>query len=384
MKSLGVLTTIEANHGSNIFNYSLNKMLKTVLPEYDVQFLRYQPWGRFWYEKLRAIKPNGRIPFFNYHRYQRLTRHDYQYLNIVPLPFRPYNRLVKSMVEKKYDALISAKVVWDLSDIQYIQKFPNLFWLPSDIPGTKIAYAVSGHRTNIQIFRKFKDEIRLLLNNYSLIGVRDSLTMNMVNEAKIDQHIKIFKVPDPAFFFESSQLNKKINLIEKYGIAPDRPVLGLLLYGKPFLSGPVCEYYRSKGYQLINFNMYNPYVDINLGHKTDPFEWADFFKLMDFCITDRFHCSVFCIKNNVPFVAVEPYKPRSLLNSKIYDLLHDFDLTDCYWDIYADDFKIGRFLDHCEEMESVWKKSFQDNVNKKIDEAKARKEMVIELIKCML
>jgi hypothetical protein len=205
----------------------------------------------------------------------------------------------------------------------------------------------------------------------------------MIDTIGINPHVKVLKVPDPAFMFKIDPADAS-QILKKYGISNDRPLMGLLLYGKPEFSRSIYQHYRSKGYQVINFNMFNPYVDINLGHKVDTFDWAALFQHLNFCITDRFHCSVFCIKTNVPFVSVEPYEPKRPAQSKILDLLKDFDLTDCYQNTYHHNFNLKYFLALCEEIESDWEKTFQDNVKQKLGETITKHVVFLDLIRAIL
>ena len=379
MKSIGVLTSINANHGSSMFNYGLNTILKSALPSYQTRFLKYRPWNRMWYEPFRALKLNTKIPFYNLRRYLRLMKFDDEHLDVDPLPLGSYPKMMSKLIEKKYDALVAGKDTWDVSASWHLPGFPNLFWLSEKIPAIKFAYAVSAHRMDLNILKEYKNDIKPVLDSYSIIGVRDDFTLNMLDTIGIDPHVNICKVPDPALMFNVNTADKN-QILKKYCLSDDRPLMGLLLYGKPEFSKFVCRHYRSKGYQTINFNMFNPYVDINLGHKVDTFEWAAFFQALNFCITDRFHCSMFCIKNNVPFVAVEPYAPKSLAQSKIFDLLKDFDLKDCYQNSYDHEFSLKNFIGLCEEIEHNWKKAFQDHVKQKLDETKIRHGAFIELI----
>lgn len=384
MKSLGVLTTIEANHGSSIFNFSLNSILKKGLPSYHVRFLKYDAPGRFLYERLRAIKPNRQIPAYNFQRYQRLMQFEHKHLDLDPLPtIATYRTLIRKLIKKKYDALVVAKVVWDFSRTWYVQKFPSIFWLSEDIPAIKIGYAVSGHRTDMSLLQKYKDTVNRILSSYSLIGVRDDLTMDMMSEAGVTDRVKVVKVPDPAFMYQPVSINVR-NLLKKYGIHDQKPILGLLLYGKPEISRAICRRYRKKGYTIISFNMYNPFVDVNLGHRVGPFEWAEIFRLLNVCVTDRFHCSVLCIKNQAPFMAVEPYPPKVLGQSKIYDLLKEFDLRECYCNPFLSNFDLQAFVSTCEEIESGWEKEFKGPVKKKCDRARQKHRDFFSLVQKIL
>ena len=112
--------------------------------------------------------------------------------------------------------------------------------------------------------------------------------------------------------------------------------------------------------------MYNSFADYNSGHVLNPFEWAEAFRLLSFCITDRYHGIIFCLKNNIPFISLEIDRYLSRDQSKIYDLLTTFDLTTCYVNPDDDNLNIQKFLHHAEEIEDAWGKSFKPAILPKI------------------
>ena len=144
----------------------------------------------------------------------------------------------------------------------------------------------------MSLFRKVRDNVKRILSTYSLIGVRDDLTMEMMEEAGVTDSVRVVKVPDPTFMYQPVSTNAQ-QLLRKYKINDKQPLLGLLIFGKPSLSEAVSRSYRKKGYKIISFNMYNPFVDVNLGHLVDSFEWAELFGILNFCV-DR-PVPLFCL-----------------------------------------------------------------------------------------
>lgn len=381
---IGVLSNVDANHGSCVFNLSLSRMMAGALPQEQVKFLNYLTPSWYLYETLRAIKPQPKIPHYNLARFIRLFNWSYHNLDIenaVPLSLynNNYSRQIQKLAEKNFDILVVGKVIWDIAQIWQTQTFPNLFWLSEKIPAQKIAYAVSGHRTDFEQFAQVKDQARAILNSYAMIGVRDQITQQMVAELNLDDHVYVRRVPDPAFFFENKIID--INcLLQRQGLDPQRPIFGLLLYGQKELSRAVSDHYRRKGYQILNFNMLNLHADFNLGHKVDPFEWAALFTSLNCCLTDRFHCSIFNIREGVPFVGIEPYAPRSPLNSKIFDLLCHFGLQDFYRNPYNPAFHLEELIDALEQAEKHWPVSCRPSIQTRLaEDRKIKDEFFIHL-----
>jgi hypothetical protein len=350
-------------------------------PENDVHIIDYMnPRWRV-IELLRSLKLNKKIPFYNLQRsitLSRFVRNEIPFESLISI--RNYKYLCKELATRHYSTLITGKVVWDISNDSPV-RFPNIYWLSEKIYAKKIAYAVSGHRTNLAIFNEYKKEVSKILASYQLIGVRDDMTQIMMEEASVDKVIPVYRISDPAFLYNPKNIEPQ-ELLTKFKISPDRPILGLLYYNKGKISHKICEHYHNKGYQIINFNMYNPYADINIGHQVNPDEWAALYKQLTFCITDRFHASVFCLRDDVPFVAIEPYQPKSLLNSKIYSLLKDFGIEKiCYQNTYLPEFDLDRFVSTCDQVESSWKSDLSGVVHSRLLVQNQNQRDFLELVK---
>jgi polysaccharide pyruvyl transferase WcaK-like protein len=187
-------------------------------------------------------------------------------------------------------------------------------------------------------------------------------------------------VPDPTFMYDIKPVGVQHKL-SQIGIDFNRPILGILLFGHDILSQAIKSHYKSKGYQIVALSMYNPCADFNLGHVLDPFEWAETFRLLTFCITDRFHGAIFCLKNRTPFICLEKdtHLPKS--QSKTYDLLSNFNLTRCHVNPLEEKFNSSNFLQHASEIEANWTKSLESVISSKIDAAKYRHQDFLRKIK---
>ena len=90
---------------------------------------------------------------------------------------------------------------------------------------------------------------------------------------------------------------------------------------------------RDLGYKVVA-TAYNPYADICLD-TIDAIEWAGVFPLMDLIVTERFHDSVFALRNCKPVIAIDWDKDRfaSEGDSKTYRILEDYKLTDFHFNL---------------------------------------------------
>ena len=127
--------------------------------------------------------------------------------------------------------------------------------------------------------------------------------------------------------------------------------------------------------------MFNPYADINIGHRISPDEWLALIKQLSFCITDRFHISVFCLREDIPFIGIEPYQPKTLLNSKVYSVLKDFEIEKtCYQDTYKPEFNLDYFLSQCDQIEKNWKTDLSAGVRSRLISQNQNQRNFLELV----
>lgn len=330
---IGILTYHNVtNNGAVAQAYSLSQALTREFGEYQVKILDYLPKTVRRHEFLKMFKPCKRVPLFYAKRYWLFRKFSEANLTMEKeLPRgEDIDRFAAFLNKNQYRALVvGSDNIWRISDGRNSPGFPNIYWLTEQIKGRKIAYAASAYGSKPTLVKNHKDTIQRHLDLFDLIGVRDEFTYSMVKDAGVNTNIPLRIVPDPTFLYTLQETDVRAKL-SKERIDLDKPILGILIYGRAELSSAIREHYKSQGYQIVALGMYNPYADVNLGHILDPFEWADAFKYLTFCISDRFHGTIFCLKNKTPFISFEPRVVDSLKESKIYSLLKSIDLTDCY------------------------------------------------------
>jgi hypothetical protein len=250
LRKLRILTTVHlANPGACIFTEALSHALEETLPDFDVQVLNYLPRNWFFYEFARALKPNLKQPLLNIQRYLVSERFHREKIkldkNVLTMP-ASYQGMVNFLEQQGYDALVVGMVVWDLVKKPFIPRYPNIYWLSEKLSAKKIAYAASGHRSDMLLFKENLPAIRKTLNSYSLIGVRDQITHDMVLGAKLDSDIPVMRVPDPAFLHElewDSEAAKKV--LENNGADLSRPLVGFIFHGNEKLARELADFYHA-------------------------------------------------------------------------------------------------------------------------------------------
>lgn len=90
---------------------------------------------------------------------------------------------------------------------------------------------------------------------------------------------------------------------------------------------------RGKGYVVVS-TAYNPYADICID-TIDAFEWAGVFPLIDIVVTERFHDSVFALRNEKPVIAIDwdPNRFAKGGDSKTLRILEDYGLQEYHFNL---------------------------------------------------
>ena len=221
------------------------------------------------------------------------------------------SQFIKKM---EYDAVIvGSDEVWKINGSR---GFPNAYWLSYDIGDAKrISYAASSRN---YLEKCNSEEMRYLeqaVQRYYFVGVRDSITKEQVEKVS---HMECELCCDPTFLrqltYDKATYVKKIRKL--FHIPEGKKIMGLML---PYES--VCEKIReaySDKYYLISIFEWMKSADKNC-ISLSPFEWIKMIGCFDFFITTRFHGTVFAIKNEVPFLAIDDYDQQE--QSRIYYLL---------------------------------------------------------------
>lgn len=370
-KKIRILGYNDSNNGSCLLSWTISQLLSNYFSEYDVKLLDYAPFNRRLLEMLRIFRPYVGNPVFNLKRYSVISKWIRKTLPIES--FYPFS-ITEYIQNQKFDVVVVAKPSWDITNEWSLRGFPTAFWLPQDLPSRKVAFGVSAHRSVPSLVNRHNNEIRKILDSFSLIGVRDDWTYEIVSSSKT--HAPIWKIPDPVFMYEFIETDID-SVLQERGFDLERPIVAFAAFGRNEIFRELANYFRRIDYQILGLSMFNPYVDANLGDVLDPFQWADIFRRLSFCVTDRYHASIMSLLVNIPFVGIEPYQVADRRNSKIYDLLKSIRQTDCYADIYGNDFQIKELIEKIEYLRTNWKGSYTNSVQGSLHEKKSEIKLFI-------
>lgn len=201
----------------------------------------------------------------------------------------------------------------------------GLNWMPLDVP--KIYFAASASPANFEP----TEELAEIASKAKYIGLRDQLTIEFF-EAKLGiDPCRIVRQPDPSYFLDitkfklSSRLASKLKQDYKYALYD---------FNSNFpLRKELADVIRDCGFKVVA-TAYNPYADICLD-TIDACEWAGVFPLVDMVVTERFHDSVFGLRNCKPVIAIDwdPNRFSKNGDSKTLRILQDYGLEELHFNL---------------------------------------------------
>ena len=336
ISKVGITTYYDSyNEGTLLQAYSVKTLLQNELSEATIEMLGY----RFRPRSLPKYLLDIRKPMRNYYRFAREMKirrfvrdHIYSARQLIT---PDYNKALQLAQNGRYDMLITGSdTVWQILGDPAVPSFPNIYWLPKELRCLKVAMAVSANNTKIaELDAQSQKFIKDCLEDYFLIGVRDDVTQQLVTELCPGVEEKVLRVPDPTFAIDFPKTQVKQKLINA-GFDLNRPIIGFNLPDTPLIRLLLMHFVK-KSYQLLPF-AYNDLMNLPGARcvSMSPFEWAEVYRYLSLCITERFHGGVFSLKSKCPFLALDfsPSCPGS--TNKIYSLLKEFDLLNRHLVMY--------------------------------------------------
>lgn len=242
-----------------------------------------------------------------------------------PKMFCPtYNQSLSFLKSRNYDIYISGSdEIWNNRPIMPL---PNIFFIPPQLVGMKISFASSANRGDIDVLTETqKQALAASFESYDYITVRDENTRRFVHSF-INKPVSL--IYDPTFLHDFSIVefhNKKIAKAKK----EQKKIICLLISNRRVAKEVIKRY----GDEHLVVSMYA------LWPKTctlvpSPLEFTAIFRQFDLVITNLFHGTVFCIKNDTPFISIDNEEIYKKYESKIADMLRRLDLKEHYLTIW--------------------------------------------------
>ena len=348
MKILIITFTGGVNPGTFMQALGVQTALKKMYPQANIEYLSFPDFKRgklmvhgkrdsLWHTFLQKGYAVYRLM-----KYRKLRKRHFNYTQEIDL-FEYSEESVEWI--KRYDLVIIGS---DTILEQAYNKSGNigLNWMPLDVP--KIYFAASASPAN---FVPNKD-LKSVAEKAVFIGLRDNLTIRFFKEQLGISADRLVKQPDPSYFLDLEQfkLNERLKSRIKSG---EKYVLYNFNSNFPHRKD-LADKLRNLGYKVVS-TAYNPYADICFD-TVDAYEWAGVFPLMDLVVTERFHDSVFALRNCKPVIAIDWEKSRfaSEGDSKTYRILEDYNLNICHFNL-AESSDLSPICSTIESIDTVFK-----------------------------
>jgi len=329
MRKIGILTFFGSDNPGTFFQaYCLLKALERRLPKDRVEIVNYRVQRAGFTVSLRPHRRDIYPPNFIEHvRHWRIIRRCYREC----LKFGPtalvtcdYDRAAAFLAEQRYDLIVvGSDTILPFLRIHRARGQVPIFWLPPGLRCRKVACAASSDYTTYDsLDEQTRGKLAESIQAFDLIGIRDEMTRQLMNALGLEGDGRVEMVPDPTFTLPIDPVPAAA-LAERLGIDRSGPTFLAQLPAGP-IPDALIAHLRGRGFREVSVAgkpsaHYHVYAIL-------PFEWAGFYRHVDLTLTDRFHGSLFSLRNGTPVVAMDCEKHRYLPSglSKTYCLMKEF------------------------------------------------------------
>lgn len=370
MNILIITYSREVNPGTFLQAYGVQHIMKQLFPEATIELLKHKRLYNLLGSKEKdVLKTKKDFTFFKskitaiprrlkyewgYKHLFKLTCEEFDLFNYDSLSFKKF--------AEKYDLIVvgSDTILIDFEKNGRI----GLMWL-KDIKTKKILFAASAapgkfiEKLTTEQLTTLKKE----MDNFTLLGVRDSLTLNFFSQ-DLALNEKPYLQYDPTYLIPSEKFSLPYRIKRKLAKIKQNKKIALVNFGANFTHKKLLTQELKKlGYYIIS-TLYNPYADKNL-MTLSPFEWAAIFPIIDLTVTERFHDSVFTLRNCKPVIAIDWASKRVNDHgfSKTSDLLHIYGLDDYHFDFTHNKVNIESVLKTIQQSNNISQQIRDMNIN---------------------
>lgn len=309
MKILIITYSREVNPGTFLQAYGVQYVFRQLYPNAQIDLIKHKRMYSIAAEKKNATATNeSKLSFFKAkaRAIPRRLKYELAYRTKFHLTDQKFNFFEYDDAEFKtfaegYDLIIVG------SDTILINLEKNghygLMWLRG-IETQKILFAASAAPANFVLNEQQKKDLYKSFSTFKLFGVRDRVTEHLLRD-EIGMGDKVYTQYDPTYLIPESEfslsyfIKKKLEGVRKY---KKIALVNFSVTGCPFKK-EMTEFLQQQGYYTVS-TLYNEWADCNL-MSLSPFGWAAMFRYVDLTVTERFHDSVFTLRNGKPVVAID-------------------------------------------------------------------------------
>lgn len=309
MKILVITYSREVNPGTFLQAYGVQYAFSQLYPNAQIDLIKHKRMYSIAAEKKNATATNeSKLSFFKAKARAIPRRLKYElayrtkfHLTDQEFDFFKYDDAEFKAFAEGYDLIIVG------SDTILINLEKNghygLMWLRG-IETQKILFAASAAPANFVLNEQQKKDLYKSFSTFNLLGVRDRVTEHLLRD-EIGMGDKVYTQYDPTYLIPESEFSLPYFMKKKLEGVRKNQKLALVNFsvtGCPFKK-EMTEFLQQQGYYTIS-TLYNEWADCNL-MSLSPFGWAAMFRYVDLTVTERFHDSVFTLRNGKPVVAID-------------------------------------------------------------------------------
>lgn len=377
MKILVITFSRGLNPGTFMQAYGVKTGLLKIFPDAEIEYLKFPDFKknlgkRGVKDSAISVVKQKLYAVYRLLKYKRLEKAHFTYTRTIDL-FNYEEQDARQLLSKYDLVVVGSDTILEKATSDNLQQI-GLNWRTVDLcQANHIFFSASASPASFSNDDLLLYRLKQYVEKFSYIGLRDNLTINLFKDKLGIDPKRITKQPDPSYFLDLSQFK----LGKHYANKLKGKKVALCNFGSncPFRQA-IANLLRDKGYYVVTTS-YNPYSDLSID-TIDATEWAGVFPLVNLVVTERFHDSVFALRNCKPTVAVDWDKNRFNENgdSKTFRILEDYGLSKLYFNYSFQNIeKIGYAIDHITEIFN------QKSVEQKNLEIKAKLSAIVETVR---
>ncbi len=331
----------------------VKKGLHSIFPNAEIKYLAFPDFkqkfvGKSQRDSIVEFIKRKVFALYRLLKYRALRNKNFCYTK--PIDLFDYNVSNANILLNEFDLIVVGSDTILEKALSDDRKRIGLNWCPFDIRKTKRAFfAASASPASYSNDTDVLNKLVECVKGFSFIGLRDNLTINLFREKLGIDSQKLIKQPDPTYLLDVEKFELGAHYKSKiayrklalYNFSPDFP------FGKE-----LARMLRLKGYYVVSTS-YCPLADLSID-TIDAMEWAGVFKLVDVVVTERFHDSVFALRNCKPVIAIDWDERRynEHGDSKTYRILEEYGLSKLHFNASDKNVisEVGKSIDNLPEL----------------------------------
>ena len=323
-KKIGILTyTSNFNYGTFFQAYATLCAVRKHFPNSNVEMVNYNSQSKsqqIGYNTLNLTRRHIYPPYLIRHlskqaRYRSTEKRLLEMNAAEAMITDSYLESAEYISEQRYDLLVvGSDTVLNFYDWNLRQQELPIYWLPQSLPTKKVMISSSiGTDLDIDsLDQATQQALRDSIEGFSMLGVRDEITRDFIHDLTPQASCSVDIIPDPTFSCAIDGSHSEAYLKTK-GVRPDVPIIGLDLPTGLIGVEDAVKYLKSKGYAVASWRGVSRFADYDFSDM-GPLEWSGIFKRFDITLTNRFHASIFSLKNLTPVITMD-YKANRISRS---------------------------------------------------------------------